>query len=436
MNERTLKLLIMEDNSDDAELAIKQLEREGFEVEHSIVDTENSFREALDTDPDLILADYSLPGFNCIDALLIHQDVSPEIPLILFSGTIGEEKAVECIKLGAVDYVLKDNLARLGPAVKRALDEAVLHREKMNTEMKLRESEEKYRLIIENSNDAICIVQDGRIVFSNPQFSELIGYTSGNGIEKPFIDYIHPDDRKRIIAEYERFAKGLDDRQKTEAVLISSEGREINIEFSVGVTTHEGSRAGLVYIRDITDRKKMEDDLRKSKAQKQALLDGSPDMIILLDTNLKVLWANRTALNMNPECIGQLCYRAFPEIEEPCENCPIIRSIETGENQTGIVHQQAVEGIKGERYWEDIGVPMKDGNGDVIEVIKIARNITDRVKREKDLRRKNEELEKFNSLAVGRELKMMELKREINSLLEELGREPGFNLPGGSEASQ
>jgi PAS domain S-box-containing protein len=436
MSERTLKLLILEDNSDDAELAIKQLEREGFEVEHSIVDTENTFREALDTDPDVILADYSLPGFNCIDALLIHQDVSPEIPLILFSGTIGDEKAVECIKLGAVDYVLKDNLARLGPAVKRALDEAVLRSEKMNAEMKLRESEEKYRLIIENSNDSICIVQDGRIIFSNPQFSELIGYPSNNGIEKPFIDYIHPDDRKRIIAEYERFTKGLDDRQKTEAVLISSEGREINIEFSVGVTTHEGSRAGLVYIRDITDRKKMENDLRKSKAQKQALLDGSPDMIILLDTNLKVLWANRTALNMNPECIGQLCYRAFPGIEEPCENCPIIRTIETGKNETGIVYQEAVEGKRGERYWEDIGVPMKDGNGDVIEVIKIARNITDRVKREKDLRRKNEELEKFNSLAVGRELKMMELKREINSLLEELGREPRFNLPGGSEASQ
>lgn len=436
MNKKPLRLLILEDSVDDTELAVKHLEREGFVIEHSIVSTEDSFREALDTCPDVILADYNLPGFSCPEALLIHQDVAPEIPLILCSGTIGEEKAVECIKLGAVDYVLKDNLARLGPAVKRALNETELRRKKINAEMKLRESEEKYRLIIENSNDSICIVQDGRIIFSNPQFSELIGYPSGNGIEKSFIDYIHPDDRKRIIAEYERFVKGLDDRQKTEAVLISSEGREINIEFSVGVTTHEGSRAGLVYISDITDRKKMEDDLRKSKAQKQALLDGSPDMIILLDTNLKVLWANRTALNMNPECIGQLCYRAFPGIEEPCENCPIIRTIKTGKNETGIVYQEAVEGKRGERYWEDIGVPMKDEDGNVTEVIKIARNITDRMKREKDLSRKNEELEKFNSLAVGRELKMMELKREINSLLKELNREPRFNLPGGSEASQ
>jgi CheY-like chemotaxis protein len=309
MNEKTLRLLVLEDNRDDAEMAIKQLEREGFEIEHSIVDKENSFREALDTDPDLILADYSLPGFNCVDALLIQQKVSPDIPLILLSGTIGEEKAADCIKLGAVDYVLKDNLVRLGPAVQRALDEAELRRERMNTERKLRESE----------------------------------------------------------------------------------------------------------------------------AQKQALLDGSPDMIILLDTELKVVWANRTALNMNPDSVGQFCYRAFPGFEEPCKDCPIEKSIKTGKNEIGVMCIPAIEGIKGKSYWEDIGVPVKNGNGNVIEVIKIARNITDRVKREKELKRKNEELERFNSLAVGREVKMVELKREINSLLEELGREHRFSLPEGSE---
>jgi len=186
------------------------------------------------------------------------------------------------------------------------------------------------------------------------------------------------------------------------------------------------------------EKKHTEMKLRKSEAQKQALLDGSPDMIILLDTDLKVLWANRTALSMNPDSIGQFCYKAFPGIEEPCDGCPIVKAIETGENETGIVYQEAVEGKRGERYWEDIGVPMKDGNGNVIEIIKIARNITDRVKKENDLRRKNEELERFNSLAVGREVKMVELKREINSLLEELGREPGFTVPKGyeTEASQ
>ncbi|MCK4506879.1 MAG: PAS domain S-box protein [Candidatus Aegiribacteria sp.] len=433
MDERTLRLLILEDNRDDAELAVKQLEEDGYTVNYSVVDTENSFREALSDAPDLILADYELSGFNCLDALLIHKDVSPEIPLILFSGTIGDEKAADCIKLGAVDYVLKDNLVRLSPAVRRALDKARICMEKSNTEMKLKESEEKYRLTVENSSDGICIVQDGRMVFLNPRVGEMLGYAHGSGIDKPFIDYFHPDDKQRIAAEYEKFAKGLENHQKIETILISSEGREINVELSISVTTHEGSRAGLVFMREITERKKMEDALRKSETQKQALLDGSPNMIILLNTDIKVLWANRTALSMNPDCIGQFCYRAFPGVEEHCDGCPIKGAVETGKIETGIKHQQTVEGIEGDSYWEDIAVPVKDGNGNVVEVMMIARNITDRVKREKDLRRKNEELEKFNSIAVSRELKMVELKKEINSLLKELGREPTFSLQKGSE---
>lgn len=433
MNEKTLRLLILEDNREDAEFAVRQLGKDGFKVEHSVVDTEKSFREALNTNPDLILADYSLSGFNCLDALLIHQEISPDVPLILVSGTVGEERAAECIKLGAVDYILKDNLVRLGPAARRALDEAEQRRERTSTERRLRESEEKYRLTVENSSDGICIVQDGRMLFLNSRISELLGFPSGSGIDKPFIDYFHSDEQQRVIAEYEEFAKGLTDRQKMETTLISSEGREIIVELSISVTTHEGRRAGLVYIRDITERKKMEDALRKSEAQKQALLDGSPDMIVLLDKKLKIIWANRTALNMNPDSVGQLCYRAFPGVEDPCKGCPIVKAIETGENATGIMHQNAVAGIEGESYWEDVGLPVKDGNGNVIEVIKIARNITDSLKKEKSLRRKNEELEKFNSFAVGRELRMVELKREINALLVELGREAEFSLPEVSE---
>lgn len=431
MNEKTLRLLILKDNRDDAELVVKQLEKNGFGVEYSVVDTENTFREALNNNPDLILADYSLSGFNCFDALLIQQKVLPDVPLILLSGTIGEEKAVECIKLGAVDYVLEDNPVRLGPATRRALNEAELRRKRKSTEKRLRESEEKYRLTVENSSDGICIVQDDRIVFLNPRVSELLGYPRSSGIGKPFIDYFHRNDRQRIIAEYKKFAECLDDRQKIETVLISSDGREISVELSISVTTHQSRRAGLVFIHDITNRKKVEDALRKSEARKQALLDGSPDMIILLDKDLRIIWANRTALNMNPDSIGQLCYRVFPGCEYPCKNCPIVKTIETGENVTGIMHQQTVAGIQGESYWEDVGVPVKDRNGNVIEVIKIARNITDHIGRERDLSKKNEELEKFNSLAVGRELRMIELKKKINSLLEELGREPVFNLPEG-----
>ena len=122
MEKKTLNLLILEDSPDDAELAVKELEGEGFFLEWTRVDTEESFREALSGKPDLILADYSLPSFDGMAALQMRQQLAPEIPLIIVSGTIGEEVAVESMKSGATDYVLKDNLSRLGPVVKRAFE--------------------------------------------------------------------------------------------------------------------------------------------------------------------------------------------------------------------------------------------------------------------------------------------------------------------------
>ena len=111
---KLLHILILQDNPNDAELAVRQLEREGFSVKWTRVETEKAFREGLEGNPDLILADYVVRSFMGIDALSMKMGEAPDIPLIIFSGGIGEETAVECMKLGAADYVLKDKLFRLG----------------------------------------------------------------------------------------------------------------------------------------------------------------------------------------------------------------------------------------------------------------------------------------------------------------------------------
>jgi two-component system sensor kinase len=134
MEKKPLHLLILEDNPDDAELAVKELEWKGFTLEWSRVDTEKAFREAIEKKIDLILADNKVPSFNGLAALKIQQEIAPDIPLIIYSGTIGEEFAVECMKFGATDYVLKDRPFRLGPAVKRALEEAEEHRARKRAE--------------------------------------------------------------------------------------------------------------------------------------------------------------------------------------------------------------------------------------------------------------------------------------------------------------
>lgn len=147
MKKETLHLLMLKDNPDDAKLAAKALESDEFTIEWKRVDTEESFRKALDEKPDLILADYSLPTFDGMSALKIKEETAPEIPLILISDTIGDDAAVECLKAGATDYVLKDKISRLGQVVKRALEEAETYTKRMRAEEVLLKSEENLRQV-------------------------------------------------------------------------------------------------------------------------------------------------------------------------------------------------------------------------------------------------------------------------------------------------
>lgn len=120
-----LRLLMLEDSADDVELVLRELRRHGFEVESRVVSNEADFRRELArSEPELILADYSLPGYDGLSAMGLARALRPGTPFVFVSGAIGEELAIEALQCGATDYVLKDRLARLGPAVRRALQEA------------------------------------------------------------------------------------------------------------------------------------------------------------------------------------------------------------------------------------------------------------------------------------------------------------------------
>jgi diguanylate cyclase (GGDEF)-like protein len=129
-----LRLLILEDAAADAELTVRALETAGLDCAWRRVDSETEFRAGLRERPDIVLSDFSLPRFDGMSALAIAASEAPEIPFIFVSGTIGEERAIEALKHGAVDYVLKTNLARLGPAVRRALGEAASDRARRGAE--------------------------------------------------------------------------------------------------------------------------------------------------------------------------------------------------------------------------------------------------------------------------------------------------------------
>ena len=147
--EKQVKILMLEDSVTDAELEEHELRKVGLAVTVQRVETKDAFLKALaDFRPDLILSDNSLPAFDGFTALAVVQEKYPDVPFIFVSGTLGEERAVESLKRGATDYVLKTNLKKLVPAVHRALNEVKERSEHQRAERALEQSEKKYRNLV------------------------------------------------------------------------------------------------------------------------------------------------------------------------------------------------------------------------------------------------------------------------------------------------
>jgi two-component system sensor histidine kinase UhpB len=194
---KELHILILDDVSADAELMTFELAEAGITFTAKYVSDKDSFLRSLeDQQVDIILSDYSLPSFDGLSALKIAKEKHPDIPFIFVSGALGEEKAIELLKKGATDYVLKDRLHRLAPAVSRALQEVAERTERKRCETALEDSEMRYRTIFENTRTATIIIEeDMTIVLANKQFEELTGF-SRSDIEgkKNWEEFILQDD--------------------------------------------------------------------------------------------------------------------------------------------------------------------------------------------------------------------------------------------------
>lgn len=172
-----LRTLILEDSADDVELLLLYLSRMGFSVIHSVAENKKEFLAALqEEDFDVVLSDYALPGWTGLDAARELRGMGKDTPLLLVTGTLGEEGAVECIKQGVTDYILKDNLHRLASALRRALAEKALRDQNAKSQDALRISEARNRDLVENSVYGILrISADGNFLDANPALSRIMG---------------------------------------------------------------------------------------------------------------------------------------------------------------------------------------------------------------------------------------------------------------------
>ncbi|MFN6484694.1 MULTISPECIES: response regulator [unclassified Nostoc] len=187
-----LRFLLLEDSVLDAELAQAMLTEGRIDCELIRVETGADFVAALETEAfDLILADYALPSFDGISALEIARNRTPEVPFIFVSAALGEELAIEALKNGATDYVLKQRLGRLVPSVQRALREAKERRERKQAEESLHKSEARYRQIVDTSYEGIWMInQEARTEFVNQRISQMLGYSAEEMLGRCLFDFI------------------------------------------------------------------------------------------------------------------------------------------------------------------------------------------------------------------------------------------------------
>jgi PAS domain S-box-containing protein/diguanylate cyclase (GGDEF)-like protein len=195
-----LKVLLIEDSAADAELILRALRERDRPVEHRRVSSEADLRTVLaEFGPDVILSDFAMPGFSGPEALGICSEQSPEVPFLFVSGTIGEERAIDALQSGASDYVLKDNLARLPSAVRRAIHEARNRLQRQIAEQALFESEERFRSIVETSDDWIWEgLTDTTAVYTNGAIARILGYQPHELLGTPATELMLPEDRKQV----------------------------------------------------------------------------------------------------------------------------------------------------------------------------------------------------------------------------------------------
>ncbi|MDO8616000.1 MAG: response regulator [Dehalococcoidia bacterium] len=261
-----LSVLILEDDPSDAELLLEELRRSGFAAKGRRVEDEAGYIKGLARQPDLILADYTLPQFDAVQALRLLQSQGLDIPFIVVTGTL-EESAIECMKQGAADYVLKEKLGRLGPAVTRALELKRLRDEKRRTEEALHESEAKYWNLLRAAPDAIVVADSaGRILLANDQTERLFGYGRDELLGQPIEALLPERLRERHVAHRSAYASAPRMRLTDSPLDIlgqRKDGSEFPADVVLSPLQTEGGLTVTAIVRDVTERKRAEEELRQ-----------------------------------------------------------------------------------------------------------------------------------------------------------------------------
>lgn len=261
-----LDIVIVEDVPADADAIEAELRDESIPFQSRRVETRSEFLAALQAStPDIVLSDFTLPEFDALEALRLLKSINDDVPFILVTGARSEEVAVECIRAGADDYILKASLKRLGASIRNAIQKKAAERERKLTEQALRRSEEQFRLMAENSGDLISLLDyQARVVYASPSFRPTLGHAPEDLVNREYATFVHDEDRAA-------FGKAMDksrsDRQGQvmDFRALHADGYWRILESSVNWIFDDADRPhrAVLVSRDVTQRKETESALRR-----------------------------------------------------------------------------------------------------------------------------------------------------------------------------
>ncbi|MBI4499844.1 MAG: PAS domain S-box protein [Gemmatimonadetes bacterium] len=403
-----LRVLLVEDEPDDAELIIRELRRAGLGFRWIRVDTRPDYLEALRDPPDVVLSDHTLPQFSAIEALRLLRQQGSDIPFILVTGTQSEQVAAQCLKEGADDYLLKGNLHRLPAAIANAVRRREAEHARMRAEQERRQTAERYRVISEVASDfayAARVEPDGKISLEwvTDAFTRVTGYSSGDslgGFTGRLLP-IHPDDYAAARAHIERLLAGHPDAREFRILTRSGDARWLAVRAR---PVWDGARLRVTRIygaaRDITERQRAEVALHRTADLLQAIVNSSPFAIVAYDLDNRIQMWNAAAERMfgwtASEVLGS----------EPPHRVPA-EGVEFRELRRRVLAGESVRDVEARRHKRDDGEldvtisadPLRDASGKLIGWVNLLTDITERKRAREQLEEQRHDLAEAQELA-------------------------------------
>ena len=395
-----MNLLIVEDSDDDVLLTVAALRRAGVAFEYTVVASTEALREAVAQNRwQAVISDYSLQGFTGLDALRIVRDHLPEVPFLLVSGVIGEERAVDAIRAGANDCITKDRIVRLAPALERELREVEQRAESRRLGEALRTVEERYRKTFEKAPIGICHGSaDSRFIAVNERFCEIVGRPREQLIGQQIAEFGHPDDRDLAVRMMADVVSGRRRDVTFDRRYVRPDGGVVCARVTLAPAFTSGGTFDymIALVEDITAQQAGDERL----ALQAQLLDSVEQAVIATDSQNRVTFWNRFA----EELYG---YRAEEVLGLPLGRCGPVFVAEAGfdtdaffeaaESRTG----ELTVITRGERRFTASVVhsPVMTSNGSIAGFVLVSHDITRKKRTESELLSQRAQLADAQSIA-------------------------------------